>query len=91
MTAIRLLAAMVGMGAVCFSVHGASMPWEEDLIELKKKEMEPITKELMQEHGLHPGMVLDQEAAWLIKYAMGGEKYNRLFDFDVWRQQNEWK
>ena len=58
---------------------------------MKKEEMKPLIDELMRDHGLHPGMVLDTEVAWVIKYAMGGEKYNQLFEYDVWRQEHEFK
>ena len=49
--------------------------------------MQPYLDDLMHKHKLHPGMIGDPQLAWLVKKAMGGEAYNKLFDYDAWRTE----
>ena len=80
---------------VVFALAAAAPPWVIDLDEAQqaaveqaeKDAMRPYLDDLMHKHKLHPGMIGDPKLAWLVKKAMGGEAYNKLFDYDAWRSE----
>ena len=80
---MQLLRWLLVAGALSTALAGVSQETKDEL-ERRRMDVQPILDKVREVHRLHPRLVTDPDLSWLVKEALGGVEFNRLFDYDVY-------